>query len=164
MAPELNSVAVGLGEIQVSKDPQVVLVAFGLGSCVGVSVYDPLVRAAGLLHAVLPERQNGADPLSPKFVDSGIASLLAQMTRLGADRRRLLVRMAGGANMLTAPGFKQAFNIGERNVTAALAALAGLELKIKAQQVGGHIGRTVRVYVADGRVTIRAMGGQEQEM
>jgi chemotaxis protein CheD len=163
MVASRSTLAVGLGEMKISRDPQETLVAYGLGSCVGVGVYDPQARVAGLLHAILPERPAGADPLSPKYVDSGITGLLAALEAGGAERRRMVVRMAGGANMLTAPGFKQSLNIGERNVAAALAALSAHKLPVKSQEVGGHVGRTVRLYVADGRMTLRAIGNPERE-
>ncbi len=164
MAIENNSLAVGLGEIKVSRNSTDVLVAYGLGSCVGVAVFDPQTKVSGLLHAVLPERLNGGEPASPKYVDSGLAALMASVEKEGAERRRLTVWLTGGANMLTAPGFKQTLNIGERNVAAALAGLAALNLKIRAQEVGGHVGRTVRLYVANGRFTVRALGSQEKEL
>jgi chemotaxis protein CheD len=72
--------------------------------------------------------------------------------------------MAGGANMLVAPGFSQNLNIGARNVEAAYAALQALRLKLSGQDVGGNIGRTVRFYVANGRMTIRTIGNQEREV
>lgn len=164
MAGENNSLAVGLGEIKTSRNANDVLVAYGLGSCVGVAVYDPQAKVAGLLHAVLPERLNGSEPASPKYVDSGLMGLIGQVEKEGADRRRLIVWLTGGANMLSAPGFKQTLNIGERNVAAALAGLAALNLRLRAQEVGGHVGRTVRLYVATGRFTMRALGSQERDL
>jgi chemotaxis protein CheD len=160
----LNTLAVGLGEIQISRSPQDVLVAYGLGSCVGVGMYDPVAHIAGMLHAVLPSHPNGANDQSPKYVDSGILALLVQMLRSGAERHRLVVRMAGGANMLVAPGFSQTFNIGSRNVDSAYATLASLNLRITSQEVGGNTGRTLRFYIADGRMTIRTIGNQEREI
>ncbi len=159
-----NSLAVGLGEIKISSNPQEVLVAYGLGSCVGIGMYDPVAHIAGLLHAVLPQCPNGTETGATKYVDTGIHILLAQLIQAGANRNRLIVRMAGGANMLTAPGFKQTLNIGERNVAAAQSTLAALNFKIKAQDVGGHIGRTVRLFVADGRMLVRVLGSQEREI
>jgi chemotaxis protein CheD len=126
-------------------------------------MYDPVAKVGGLLHAILPTHPNGGSDQPTKFVDSGIAVLLDQLTRSGADRQRLIVRLAGGANMLVAPGFSQSFNIGSRNTEAALAVLSSLRLKIASREVGGNIGRTVRFYVADGRMTIRTMGNQERE-
>jgi chemotaxis protein CheD len=161
-----NSLAVGLGEIKISRDTGDVLVAYGLGSCLGIGMHDPVTHITGLLHAILPSHPspNGPTDQSAKYVNTGLVQLLEQITRLGADRRRLIVRMAGGANMLTAPGFSQVLNIGTRNIEAAQAVLATLNLKVISHEVGGNIGRTVRFYVADGRMTIRTMGNQEREI
>ncbi len=159
----LRSIAVGLGELRLSGDPQDVLVAYGLGSCIAVGMSDPVARLGGLLHALLPERNGSGDPTPAKYVDSGIAQLLAELAWAGAERTRLIVRLAGGANMLqVAPSLAQAFTIGDRNVVEAQATLASLHFKIRAQEVGGTIGRTVRLYVADGRMTVRVMGQQER--
>lgn len=164
MAPADEALAVGLGEARVSREPGEILVAYGLGSCLGICMVDPVARVSGLLHAVLPERSNGAEALSPKYVDSGMAGLLTRMAEAGAERKRLIVRMAGGASMLSAPGLKPLLNIGERNIIAARAAFAALNIKVAAEDVGGTTGRTVRLYVATGRVTVRKMGGQEREL
>lgn len=163
MVASRNPQTVGLGELKVSCDSQDTLVAFGLGSCVGVGIYDPQAHVAGLLHAILPKRPPSADPLSPKYVDSGITALLAALEANGAERQRMIVRVAGGANILAASGVKQGLNIGERNVAAVLEALAARQLPIAAQEVGGNVGRTVRLYVADGRMTLRALGNPERE-
>lgn len=164
-----NSLAVGLGEIKISNNPQDMLVAYGLGSCVGIGMHDPVMHISGLLHAILPsspsnDRTNGHSAQPGKYVDTGIAALLNQMIKMGADRRRLIVRYAGGANMLTAPGFSQVMNIGSRNVDVAVVTLNAMNMKICGYEVGGNIGRTVRFYVADGRMTIRTVGNQEREI
>lgn len=161
---EGNALAVGLGEIKISRNPQDTLVAYGLGSCVAVAVYDPVVRLAGLLHAVLPERTKDADVLSAKYADSGIQNLLGEVERQGALRSRLLVRMVGGANMLSLKDVKQALNIGERNVASARATLASLRLRIQAEDVGGTRGRTVRLFVVDGRLTVRVLGSETRDL
>jgi chemotaxis protein CheD len=164
-----NSLAVGLGEIKISNNPQDVLVAYGLGSCLGIGFHDPVMHISGLLHAILPSSpDNGHRSDSAgqpgKYVDSGIAALLSMMIKMGADRRRLIVRYAGGANMLTAPGFSQVMNIGSRNTDVAVATLSALTMKVCGHEVGGNIGRTVRFYVTDGRMTIRTVGNQEREI
>jgi chemotaxis protein CheD len=159
-----DSVAVGLGEWKISRNTEEVLVAYGLGSCVGIGMYDPQLRLAGLLHAVLPASPNGVTERSAKYVTSGIEILLEEMIKAGAIPSRILVRMAGGANMLTAPGFSKTFNIGTRNVEAAHEMLQRLRLRLVSEEVGGTIGRTVRFYVYDGRMTIRTVGNQEREI
>lgn len=156
-----NQLAVGLGEIKLSRDPQDLLIAFGLGSCMGIGLYDPVAHVAGLLHAILPIHPGSGDSIS-KYVDTGVPSLIDMMIKAGAVRSRLVVRMAGGANMLVAPGFTNAFDIGSRNIDAAQKTLANLNLKILGYEVGGNTGRTVRFYVSDGRMTIRTVGNQER--
>ena len=165
---------VGLGEIAVSSDPEDILVAYGLGSCVAVGLWDPKQGIAGLLHAVLPERANGADrnpadrnpanKFSGKYVDSGIEGLLLAMQKAGAEQRRLVTCIAGGANMLVNASLGQSFEIGGRNVQSAYQTMQRLGLRLRAKQVGGNCGRTVRLYVADGRMTVRTVGGKEEDL
>ncbi len=159
-----DSLPVGLGEFKFSQDPEDILIAYGLGSCVGIGMADPQTRIAGLLHAVLPYNPNGSLIPSPKYVSDGIEILLNELVKYGANPSRLIIRMAGGANMLNAPGFTQSFNIGARNIKAAYDTLQRLKLKVTSQEVGGTIGRTVRFYVRDGRMTIRTLGNQEREI
>jgi chemotaxis protein CheD len=162
-----DPISLGLGERAISRDPEDVLVAYGLGSCLGISMVDPLTRISGLLHAVLPGAANGFpsnDPTSHKFVDSGIENLLAAMLKEGANKNRIIVRVVGGANMLISPGLKNSFDIGTRNIETARKTLQYLHLTIAAEEVGGHTGRTVHVYVANSRVTVRVIGEKERDI
>lgn len=163
-----NPISLGLGEMAVTRNPDDVLIAYGLGSCLGISMIDPVTHVTGLLHAVLPESLNGADnentPSHGKYVGSGIESLLAAMAKEGANRNRIVTRMVGGANMLIAAGLTSTFDIGTRNIEKARTVFQRLNIKITAEEVGGHTGRTVRVYVADSRVTVRAIGEKEHEI
>ncbi len=156
-----NMVNVGLGEQAISRDPQDILVAYGLGSCLGIGMYDPITRTGGLLHAVLPEHLNGNVAAPGKFVDTGISSLIDGMTKAGADRRRLVVWMAGGANMILSPAMTRTFDIGNRNIQMAYRVFDLLNMRLSGQEVGGNIGRTVRLYVSEGRMTVRMVGQQE---
>jgi chemotaxis protein CheD len=162
-----DPIGVGLGEQVISRDLNDVLVAYGLGSCLGIAMIDPVLRISGLLHAVLPHWTTGMEPMDPassKYVDSGIERLLSAMVKEGANKHRLVVRMAGGANMLISPGMTTSFEIGTRNIESARATFLRLSLTLKAEEVGGNVGRTVRVYVADNRMTIRAIGEKEKEI
>ena len=85
------------------------------------------------------------------------------MIKAGADQRRIIVRFAGGANMLISPGLSQTFDIGTRNITSALAKFSGMKMKVTSQDVGGNIGRTVRLYVGSGKMTVRMIGGVERD-
>ncbi|MCX6066291.1 MAG: chemotaxis protein CheD [Chloroflexi bacterium] len=162
-----DPISVGLGEQAISRSPEDILVAYGLGSCLGISMVDPVSRVSGLLHAVLPGLVNGmdrSDTNSHKYVDSGIEDLLAAVLKEGANRSRLIVRIAGGANMLISPGMTSSFDIGTRNIEAARITMQRIRMPIKVEEVGGHTGRTVRVYVADSRVTVRVIGEKEHDI
>jgi chemotaxis protein CheD len=156
--------SVGLGEMRISRDPDEVLIAFGLGSCLGVGMYDPVAKLGGLIHVVLPEQKSGNDSNLAKFVDTGIPLLLAKMLAEGAVQSRLIVRMGGGANMLTSPGLSGVFDIGSRNIGKAHDVFKELKIKLMVEEVGGHVGRTVRLYISDGRMTVRMMGAQERDL
>ena len=162
-----DPISVGLGEQVISRDPDDVLVAYGLGSCLGICMVDPILKVAGLLHAVLPLWANGMEPLDPassKYVDSGIERLLGALVKEGANKHRLIIRIAGGANMLTSPGLKNSFEIGTRNIESARVTFQRLNLTLKAEDVGGNTGRTVRFYVVDSRMTVRVIGEKEKEL
>jgi chemotaxis protein CheD len=159
-----NMITVGLGEAKVSRDPGDVLVALGLGSCVGLCAYDPTTQVAGMLHAVLPERNGSQGAADAKYVDTGIRCLLEQMERLGANRHRIVVCMAGGAEMLIAPGFAKGLRIGARNVEMAHDVIRRERLRLTGEETGGSAGRTVRLFVESGKVTVRSVGSQERTL
>lgn len=161
-----NVRTVSIGEMIVSDISNDMLVAYGLGSCVAVCLYDPLVQVGGMLHALLPTTPNGSGANSPpaKFVDQGVPLLINSMVSLGARRTRLTVQLCGGAQMLTAPGFKDSLNIGKRNVLAAETALQVAGLRIQAQAIGGNIGRTVKLYISNGQVTVKTLGQGEKTL
>jgi len=161
-----NLRSVSIGEITTSDSAQDVLVAYGLGSCVAVCLYDPVAQVGGMLHALLPTNpssalsENGHNPPSAtRFVDQGTLLLINAVLKLGAQRSRLIAQLCGGAQTLSAPGFEDdMWNIGERNVRAAQNILCAKRIWIQARATGGSIGRTVRFYIADGRVTIKSLG------
>lgn len=158
---------VGLAEYAISRNPDDVLVAYGLGSCIGVVMVDPSSGLCGLLHAVLPKAGDGMDAVEfnpHKYVENGIESLIDLLRKQGANPSRLTVRIVGGANMLMSSTFTQTFDIGTRNVEAARTTLSRLKMPIAAVEVGGHTGRTLRVYVGDARVTVRVIGEKEREI
>jgi chemotaxis protein CheD len=156
-----NSIAIGLAEIKFSKNPDDVLVSFGLGSCLGIGMYDPSIQLGGMLHAVLPTCTDRENP--SKFVDSGIEFLLQEMIKEGALKNRLIIRMSGGANMLNVTSLSNSFDIGNRNILSANGTFKKLGIKTNSEEVGGKIGRTVRLYIASGKMTIRMMGEPERE-
>ena len=162
-----NIQSVAIGKIVASGAPDDVLVAYGIGSCVAVCLYDPIARVGGVLHALLPTTpgENGRNKNNPaKFVDQGTPLLIEALLKLGARRSRLIAYLCGGARVLSALDLDDFLNIGERNVLAAESALRTERIRVRARATGGRIGRTVRLYVVDGRVTVKSLKHGEQTL
>ncbi|HEX4009212.1 MAG TPA: chemotaxis protein CheD [Solirubrobacteraceae bacterium] len=128
------------------------LVALGLGSCIGLAIVDRSAGIAGLAHIVLPESGDKADQIG-KFADTAVPELIAQMRRAGAVPRRFEAAMAGGAQMFEMSG---GLDIGSRNEHAVRTALSQARVTVRAAECGGSQGRTIKVAVGDGLVTVRA--------
>lgn len=148
-------ITVGISDYKVSRSTEDVLVTYSLGSCIGVALADPAVQVAGLLHFQLPESRmdpTKAEQNPAMFADTGLATLVAAAEQLGAQRRRLRVKLAGGAKMLVG---SDTFDIGRRNHTAIRKALWKMGLMVDSEDCGGNVPRTMYVNVADGRVMLK---------
>ncbi|HTI97433.1 MAG TPA: chemotaxis protein CheD [Dongiaceae bacterium] len=156
--PPKKSLVVGVADMIASNDPSAEIVTYSLGSCLGVTVYDPQVKVGGLLHLMLPDSAINASKAmtSPyMFVDTGVPRLFQSVFQLGGDRRRLIVKVAGGAQLLDQQGV---FNIGERNFRTFSELLAQRGYTVQARDVGGLSSRTLRLEMATGKVTIKCPG------
>jgi chemotaxis protein CheD len=159
----MNSVIVGISDCKVSSDPDCVLLTYALGSCIAVAIHDPVAEVGGLLHYMLPEStldQSKAADNPYMFADTGIQTLLQDICDRGAIRRRLVVRIAGGAQIVDG---HQLFQIGRRNYLAARKLLWKAGLLVAAEAVGGEVSRTVRLEVKTGRTWVRE-GGVEKSL
>ena len=156
--------SVGIGQIVASADAGVVISALGLGSCIGLVLTDAQAGVAGMAHVMLPASRPGADGSPGKFADTAVPALLDQVLRLGAQRVRLQARIAGGAQMFGGDGGVPMLNIGERNAVAVRDALKAVGMRILAADTGGNAGRSMRVAVTGGAVTVRAVGGEPIEL
>lgn len=156
----VTPIPVGLGEIKHSSSDSVALVAYGLGSCVGVSIWDRSARIAALAHIILPSAaalsRREDNPL--KYADQAIPAMINDLLRLGGKKPNFIVRIAGGAQMLRASGSNEIFNIGLRNVEQVRLELARAGLRIANEDVLGHQGRTMSVYPGTGQVTVQSAG------
>ena len=136
-----------------------VLVTLGLGSCVAIMLYDAQVNAGAMAHVLLPSTSLARDITNrAKFPETAVPLLIERLKGLGADPRRLVAKLAGGASMfgqLVTPGTIQ---MGERNLLASRSALRAAAIPILRESVGGERGRSVRFHVKDGRVEIRSVG------
>jgi chemotaxis protein CheD len=153
-----DRVVVGVADLAVSKDPGKVIVTYALGSCIGVTVYDPVAKVGGMLHFMLPEstvspEKAAANPAM--FGDLGIPLLFQKVTEAGARRERLIVCAAGGAEVLADDGH---FRIGNRNRTILRKIFWKQNLLLAADDTGGQHSRTMSLKLADGSIQIRAQG------
>ncbi len=136
-----------------------VIVTLGLGSCVAIMLHDANAGAGAMAHILLPSKSLARDVTNlAKFPETAVPLLVEQLTALGAEPRRLVAKLAGGASMfaqLMTPGSVQ---MGERNIVAARDVLRRAGIPVTREAVGGGAGRSVRFFVADGRVEIRSVG------
>ena len=152
----------GMAECQTSREPAI-LVALGLGSCVGVCMYDRNTKIAGLVHIMLPDSSMARGVPQPfKYADTGVPMMVDIMRKAGADIRNIVVKIAGGAQMFRVLG--NSMNIGERNVEAVKKVLKSLGMRISAEEVGGKLGRTVKLDSTTGLVTVKTIGSGEKEL
>lgn len=160
----MTNIVVGVGDCAWSADPEAVLVTYALGSCIGVAIHDPVARVAGLLHFMLPESKIDRDKAAQRpymFADTGIPLLFRRSYEMGASKSRLVVRAAGGAQVLDPAGY---FNIGKRNYQALRKILWQAGVMLHAESVGGTSSRTVRLEVSTGRMWLRGPGEEEREL
>jgi chemotaxis protein CheD len=166
-------VNVGVAEYFVTHNPHT-LASFGLGSCVGVALYDDKRKIGGLAHIMLPDSQSMSKKGNPgKFADTAISSMVEEMERLGSKRSDIKARIAGGACMFTIPGAVNPRNvpgpclgmqIGERNIEATKAVLKELKIQLMAEDTGGSYGRTMRFNISDGKVIISSINHGAMEL
>lgn len=150
-------ISVRMGEVKVGLG-KTVLFAIGLGSCVGICLYDARTRIGGLAHIMLPHPLSARRPAPPgRFASTAVEYLITEMEQAGAVRRRLYARLVGGAAMFEAVLNDDGPALGERNIEAARLALKSAGIPLKAEEVGGNHGRTVHFHMADGRLVITSV-------
>ncbi len=153
-----NMIKVGMADLKVCKAPDA-LTTLGLGSCVGVALYDPVTKVSGLLHCMLPDStQIRNNSNLAKFADTGIDELIRQMIALGASRARLVAKIAGGAQMFAMASANDTLKVGERNAAAAKLKLKQYNIRLLAEDCGKNYGRTVEFYSENGDYLIKAVG------
>lgn len=151
-------VKVGMADLNICKSPDIIT-TLGLGSCIGLTLYDPVTKIGGLVHYMLPDStQMRNNSNIAKFADTGIDELLKQVLRAGANRTRLVAKIAGGAKMFSVSGSSNISNIGERNALAAKAKLKQLRIRLIAEDTGLNYGRTVELHCETGDFYIKAIG------
>jgi len=155
----IETVRVGMAEYKAARSPAV-LVSLGLGSCVGVALYESAKKIGGLAHIMLPDSGlSGKKDFNPgKFADTAIEMLIQDMASIGVDPKRLTVKIAGGAQMFQIKSDNHIMQIGRRNVEAVKSKLAALNIRIISEDVEGNYGRTIEFNCETGELTIKTIG------
>lgn len=159
-----SAIVVGIADCKLSAEPGSALVTYALGSCIAVVIHDPVSRVGGLLHFMLPESSIDAEKAARNpfmFADTGIPLLFRRSYEMGAEKRRLIVRAAGGAQVMDPEGV---FNIGKRNCLALRKILWKAGVMLHAETTGGQTSRTIRLEIDTGKLWCREPGQSEREI
>lgn len=138
------------------------LITYALGSCIGICLYDPLLKLAAMIHIMLPLNMEAGRKNTFKYADSGMRETLNQMTIRGANKTRLVAKIAGGAKMFEISGGSLG-NIGQRNIESVRMMLKRENIRLLAEDVGGTVARTMSFDAATGMVSIRSYGHPEKK-
>lgn len=155
-------IKVGMADLNICSSPDAIT-TLGLGSCVGIILYDPILKIAGLAHIMLPDStQIRSNENVAKFADTGIETLLKQLLQKGAQRTRMVAKIAGGAQMFAFSAENAMLSIGKKNVMATKKKLSELGIRIVAEDTGNSYGRTIEFYPETGELLIKAVGKSEK--
>lgn len=153
---------VGVADMKVSREPGSELVTYSLGSCIGIAIYDPIAKVAGMLHFMLPESgidRNKAGKNPFMFADTGIPRLFKSVYELGGSKSRMRVIVTGGSQVMDQNGF---FNIGKRNQMAVRKIFHRNNVIVDFSDVGGNGNRTLRLAVKTGTAGLKVSGQSER--
>ena len=156
-----SSVKVKMAEYGVVEAPDQ-LITIGLGSCVGITLYDKYKKVGGMVHIMLPENRKGLKPA--KYADTGIPLLIEEMEKLGAKKNHLKAKIAGGAKMFSVTSKDSTLNVGQRNVIKVKEVLKDLGIRILGEDTGANYGRTMKFFTDDGRVLITSHKTDDKEL
>ncbi len=152
--PPTRELVVGVADMKVSGESATALTTYALGSCLGITFYEPQKKLGGLLHAMLPDSNlhRGQKVKVPMFIDTGVEEILHGLAQHGCHLRQLECKVFGGAQVMSADKF---FNIGERNIRTFRELSVKLGLRVSVFETGGQVNRTIKLYLDTGKVSVR---------
>ncbi|MFH1076864.1 MAG: chemotaxis protein CheD [Pseudomonadota bacterium] len=151
-------IIVGIADLKISNDPDVVLVTYSLGSCIGLAIYDPVAKVGGLLHYMLPDSTLNKEKAKDRpfmFCDTGVPILFKSCFQIGAQKSRVIVKAAGGSQLMDPKGF---FDIGKRNYASLRKILWRNNVLLEKEDIGGSVNRTMRLNIKTGEVSLKVSG------
>jgi chemotaxis protein CheD len=159
-SPTSNQTAmIGIGEYRVGSFP---MMTIGLGSCIGLTLYDDTMKVGAMVHIMLPDSAGRKDRPG-KYADTAVPLLIKELNTLGCKNRSIIAKMAGGASMFEYFGAN--LNIGERNAERVRLLLKEHNIPLKKEEIGGKVGRSVSFFPGDGgKISIRRADGTTGEL
>jgi chemotaxis protein CheD len=157
-------IVIGISDMKVSNSPEDVLITYSLGSCIGLVIWDPVVKVGGMLHYMLPDcnlDRSRAEKNPCMFADTGIPKLFKEVYKFGAIKNRLVVKVVGGSQIMDESGM---FNIGKRNYLALRKIFWKNRVLISKEDIGGVVNRTISLDVATGLTILKVSGRGEFEL
>lgn len=155
-----NRIIIGIGDFAVAKAPKT-LYTSSLGSCLAVVLYEPSIKAAGMVHILLPSHQQYKDKSNPsKFADTAIGHLVGELKKLGASQGNLKAKIAGGSKLGNLMPKDDIFKVGEKNVKAAVLELSKYKIPIESKDILGDYYRTVEFNIKEGKLQVRKNGNE----
>ncbi len=154
----MNTRVIAIAEMYVSDNVSDMLITYSLGSCLGVTAYDPVARVGGMIHCLLPSSRSNPEKAKEKptmYADTGLVALFSKLFERGAHKERILIKVAGaGAPM----DMGEQFRIGERNFAVLRKFLWKNNMLIEGQDIGGKKPRTMTLDMATGQTCVRTKG------
>lgn len=156
----ISNIVVGIADMKMARN-EGVLVTYALGSCIGICLYDPVVKLAAMIHIMLPVKLENSNDNVFKFADTGIPETIRKMEIFGAVRSRIVAKIAGGARMFDIPGNGSLGNIGMRNIESVKQTLRAQGIRILKEDVGANYARTLYFDCKTGNGVIKSYGRNE---
>jgi chemotaxis protein CheD len=160
----MSDLVVSISDIKVSNNPADVLITYALGSCICVAVFDPRVKVGGLLHFMLPDSSldpDRAKAVPAMFADTGITCLFKSCYAYGAEKKRMVVKVAGGASIMDDTNY---FRIGQKNITAMRKIFWRNNVLIDGEDTGKNCNRTIRLELSSGRCILKSSDGTVKDL
>lgn len=159
-----NIVEVQMAQMQIAQAPGI-LVTRGLGSCLGITFYDPVKKLGAMAHPMLPDIDKARVKSNPsRFVNSAIMSMIKEFEKMGSSRSHIVAKIFGGARMFSFINADSPLNVGQKNIEVAIATLKEAGIKMTGQEFGGTFGRTVEMNLEDGKVLVKTVSWGEKEV
>ncbi len=157
---ETGKIVVGIADMKIARQ-RGMLITYALGSCIGICLYDPVIKLGALIHIMLPLNMEAGRAHPFKYADTGIQQTLHKMQAMGANVSRITAKIAGGAKMFEMQGDGALGNIGQRNADSVKMMLRKAGVRLAREEIGGTVARTLLFDVSTGQACIRSYGKQD---